>query len=96
MLSVDPRIDFVIKLQIFSHNKFEIFYCQLDKGFVLSLLHSVGCSDKVGEIISMRTNTKIIIETTNPPIQLLSHDTNTDLENADIQVEKTDMRKKNI
>lgn len=56
----------------------------------------MGCSDKVGEIISMRTNTKIIIETTNPPIQLLSHDTNTDLENADIQVEKTDMRKKNI
>lgn len=41
----------------------------------------------------MRTNTKIIIETTNPPIQLLSHDTNRDLENADIQVEKTDMRK---
>ena len=36
----------------------------------------------------MRTNTKIIIETTNPPIQLLSHDTNRDLENADIQVER--------
>ena len=41
----------------------------------------------------MRINTKIIIETTNPPIQLLSHDTNRDLENADIQVEKPDMRK---